>query len=37
VRNLRAAGRGELRRRGRIEPFRTTEIAVDEKPRILEA
>jgi hypothetical protein len=34
VRNLRATGRGELRWRGRIEPFRTTEIADDEKPRI---
>jgi deazaflavin-dependent oxidoreductase (nitroreductase family) len=29
VRNLRAAGRGELRRRGRIEGFRATEIADD--------
>jgi deazaflavin-dependent oxidoreductase (nitroreductase family) len=37
VRYLRAAGRGELRRRGRIEPFRATEIADDEKPRILQA
>jgi deazaflavin-dependent oxidoreductase (nitroreductase family) len=37
VRNLRATGRGELRRRGRIEPFRSTEIADDEKPRIIEA
>jgi hypothetical protein len=30
-------GRGELRRRGRIEPVRATEIADAEKPRILEA
>jgi deazaflavin-dependent oxidoreductase (nitroreductase family) len=37
VRNLRATGRGELRRRGRIEPFRATEIADAEKPRIIEA
>jgi hypothetical protein len=37
VRNLRATGRGELRWRGRIEPFRATEIADDEKPRIIEA
>jgi deazaflavin-dependent oxidoreductase (nitroreductase family) len=37
VRNLRATGRGELRRRGRIEPFRCTEIADAEKPRILDA
>jgi F420H(2)-dependent quinone reductase len=37
VSKLRAAGRGELRRRGRIEPFRVTEIANDKKPRILEA
>jgi deazaflavin-dependent oxidoreductase (nitroreductase family) len=37
VRNLRATGRGELRWRGRIEPFRSTEIADDEKPRIIEA
>jgi len=37
VRNLRATGRGELRWRGRIEPFRSTEIADYEKPRIIEA
>lgn len=37
VRNLRATGRGEFRRRGRIEPFRATEIADAEKPRIIEA
>jgi hypothetical protein len=33
VRNLRATGRGELRRRGWIEPFRATEIADAEKLR----
>jgi deazaflavin-dependent oxidoreductase (nitroreductase family) len=37
VRNLRVTGRGELRRRGRIEPFRATEIADEEKPAIIEA
>jgi deazaflavin-dependent oxidoreductase (nitroreductase family) len=37
VRNLRATGRGELRWRRGIEPFRATEIADDEKPRIIEA
>jgi deazaflavin-dependent oxidoreductase (nitroreductase family) len=37
VRNLRDAGRGELRRRGRTEPFRSTELADAEKPRIIEA
>jgi deazaflavin-dependent oxidoreductase (nitroreductase family) len=37
VRNLRATGLGELRSRGRIEPFRATEIADNEKPRIIEA
>ena len=37
VRNLRASGGGELRRRGRVEPFRATEIAGDEKPRVIAA
>jgi deazaflavin-dependent oxidoreductase (nitroreductase family) len=37
VRNLRATGRGELRWRGRIEPFRATEIPDYEKPRLIEA
>lgn len=37
VRNLRATGRGELRRRGRVEPFRAIEIADEEKPRVIEA
>jgi hypothetical protein len=32
-----ATGRGELRRRGRTEPFRCTEIPDDEKPRIIDA
>jgi deazaflavin-dependent oxidoreductase (nitroreductase family) len=35
VRNLRATGRGELRWRGRIEPFRATEIPDNEKPRLI--
>ena len=37
VRNLRATGRGELRRRGRVEPFRAVEIPDYEKPRVIEA
>ena len=37
VRNLRATGRGELRRRARAEGFRVTELPDDEKPRIIEA
>jgi hypothetical protein len=37
VRNLRTTGGGELRWRGRIEPFQSTEIADDEKPPIIEA
>jgi len=37
VRNLRATGRGELRRRGRVEPFRAIEIPDNEKPRVIEA
>jgi deazaflavin-dependent oxidoreductase (nitroreductase family) len=37
VRNLRAAGGGELRRRSRVEPFRATEIADKDKPRVIEA
>jgi deazaflavin-dependent oxidoreductase (nitroreductase family) len=36
VRNLRATGRGELRWRGRVEPFRATEISDNEKPRLVE-
>jgi len=37
VRNLRATDRGELRRRGRVEPFRAIEIPDSEKPRVIEA
>jgi deazaflavin-dependent oxidoreductase (nitroreductase family) len=37
VRNLRATGRGELRWRGRVEPFRAIEIPDNEKPRVIEA
>ena len=37
VRNLRATGRGELRWRGRVEPFRATEIPDNEKLRVIEA
>jgi deazaflavin-dependent oxidoreductase (nitroreductase family) len=37
VRNLRATGGGELRRRGRIEAFWAAEITDDEKPRVIEA
>jgi deazaflavin-dependent oxidoreductase (nitroreductase family) len=37
VRNLRATGRGELRRRGRVESFRATEIPDNEKPPVIEA
>jgi deazaflavin-dependent oxidoreductase (nitroreductase family) len=36
-RNLRATGRGELRWRGRVEPFRAIEIPDNEKPRVIEA
>jgi deazaflavin-dependent oxidoreductase (nitroreductase family) len=37
VRDLRAMGRGELRRRGPVESFRATEIPDNEKPRVIEA
>jgi deazaflavin-dependent oxidoreductase (nitroreductase family) len=38
VRNLRAAGAGELRRRGKVEPFRATEVVdADERARIVGA
>lgn len=37
VRNLRAAGAGELRRRDRVEPFRAEELPVDERPPIISA
>src|SRR5215468_5085841 len=32
VRNLRATGRGELRRRARVDAFRATEVPDREKP-----
>ena len=38
VRNLRAAGAGELRRRRKVEPFRATEVVdADERARIVGA
>jgi len=37
VRNLRVSGRGELRWRNRVEPFRATEVPDTEKPRVIEA
>lgn len=37
VRNLRAAGTGELRTKGSAEPFRAVELPVDERPPVLEA
>jgi deazaflavin-dependent oxidoreductase (nitroreductase family) len=38
VRNMRAAGGGELRRRGKAEPFRATEVVDrDERARIVSA
>jgi deazaflavin-dependent oxidoreductase (nitroreductase family) len=37
VRNMRAAGGGELRVGGRAEPFTATELADDEKTEILRA
>lgn len=37
VRNLRIAGSGELRVGRRIEPFRATEVADEDKPAILRA
>jgi deazaflavin-dependent oxidoreductase (nitroreductase family) len=37
VRNLRVRGRGELRRRAQVEPFRAAELPDSEKPRIIEA
>jgi deazaflavin-dependent oxidoreductase (nitroreductase family) len=37
VRNLRAVGTGELRIGRKVEPFRATEIADDDKPAILRA
>jgi deazaflavin-dependent oxidoreductase (nitroreductase family) len=37
VRNLRAAGGGELRWRGRVERFRAVEVPDAEKPPLIEA
>ena len=37
VRNLRAAGRGELRRRGRTETFTAIEVDGDERDRVIAA
>jgi deazaflavin-dependent oxidoreductase (nitroreductase family) len=37
ARNLRAAGTGEIRRRGKTDRFRATEIADHEKPPIINA
>lgn len=37
ARNLRAAGEGELRRRGRVERFAAAEVPDAEKPRIIQA
>jgi deazaflavin-dependent oxidoreductase (nitroreductase family) len=35
VRNLRAAGEGELRRAGRCEPFRAVELRGDSRDRVV--
>jgi deazaflavin-dependent oxidoreductase (nitroreductase family) len=37
VRNLRAAGEGELRRRRKVERFRAHELPVEERPRLIDA
>ena len=37
ARNLRAAGEGELRRRGRVERFRAVELPDEEKPALIQA
>lgn len=37
VRNLRAAGSGEIRRGARVERFRATEIPVEDRPPIIAA
>jgi deazaflavin-dependent oxidoreductase (nitroreductase family) len=37
VRNLRAAGRGELGRKGRTETFTATEVDGDERDRVIDA
>ncbi len=37
VRNLRAAGGGQLRRRGKTEDVRAEEVAVEDRPPIIAA
>jgi deazaflavin-dependent oxidoreductase (nitroreductase family) len=37
VRNLRAAGSGEIRQGAKLTPFTATEVAVDERPPIIDA
>lgn len=37
VRNLRAAGTGELRRRGEVEAFRAEEVPADERGPLMES
>ena len=37
ARNLRAAGRGELRRKGRTQPFTAVEVDGDERNRVIAA
>jgi deazaflavin-dependent oxidoreductase (nitroreductase family) len=37
ARNLRASGEGELRRRGRREHFRATEVPVEERQPLIDA
>jgi deazaflavin-dependent oxidoreductase (nitroreductase family) len=37
ARNLRVAGGGELRRRGRVERFRAAEVPDEEKPELVKA
>ena len=37
VRNLRASGTGEIRRRGSREPFHATDVPVEQRPPIIAA
>jgi deazaflavin-dependent oxidoreductase (nitroreductase family) len=37
VRNLRVAGGGEIRRRGRIDAFTAREVGADDRPRVIAA
>jgi deazaflavin-dependent oxidoreductase (nitroreductase family) len=37
ARNLRAAGRGELRMHGRVEPFRAVEVIGSQRERVITA